>query len=103
MATLIKADGTRKVVEPKNGKDFDLDELKSFVGGWFELISVGCKYVVVDEDGRMKASPYNISATEEIREMLSAVDRSDWRRLSLARSNYKLVGDVLICNNTEIQ
>ena len=36
MATLIKADGTRTEIQPKNGTDFKLEELQAYVDGYID-------------------------------------------------------------------
>lgn len=85
MATLIKADGTLKVVHPKAGigKKFTLEEMQGYVGGYIELIYPSNGIIgVVNEEGRIK----NLKPNE---------------RASLA-TGYALVGDVLICDDSEI-
>ena len=39
MATLIKADGTIEEIKPKNGTDFQLEELQKYVDG-----NIECRY-----------------------------------------------------------
>lgn len=38
MATLIKADGTKKEIQPQNGTDFSLEELQKYVDGYIQVI-----------------------------------------------------------------
>lgn len=37
-STLLKVNGERVDVAPKNGKDYKLEELQGFVGGYIEII-----------------------------------------------------------------
>lgn len=85
MATLIKTDGTLTIVHPKAGigKPFTLEELRGYVGGYIEIIypkdgTLG----VVNEEGLLLNLKPNL-------------------RASLA-TGYSLVGDVLLCDNGEI-
>lgn len=85
MATLIKADGTQTVVRPKAGigKTFTLEETQAYVDGYIEHIHLGDgKIVVVNEEGRIMGLKPNA-------------------RASLV-TGYNLVGDVLICDNSEL-
>lgn len=86
MATLIKADGTLQVVHPRSGigTTFSLEELQGYVGGWIEMIRpVENEIAVVNEEGRILKLPPN-------------------PRASLA-TGYYLVGDVLICEDAELE
>ncbi len=57
MATLIKTDGTHTSVEPKNGKDFQIEELWDLIGGYVQIV------LIVDEDGLSKELPINKEAS----------------------------------------
>ena len=86
MATLIKTDGTIITVHPKtgNGTAFSLEELQGYVGGYIETIYAGNGRIgVVNEEGRLMRLQPN-------------------PRASLV-AGYDLVGDVLICENGEIE
>lgn len=69
MATHIKADGTVAEVQPKNGTDFDLDEMKSLIGGGFvgHGFLDGGDVLIADEDGYFKKDklPFNATATRQ--------------------------------------
>lgn len=39
MAYLIKTDGTIEAVEPRNGKDFQLDEMQAMMGGYIDIVN----------------------------------------------------------------
>ena len=89
MAQIIKTTGEVVEVSPKNGKDFSLEELKAIVGGWIEVVSLhDGRLIVCDEEGKLKGKDRNHKAT-------------DLYRLTLLTNDF-LVGDVLVCNDNEI-
>lgn len=59
MATLIKTDGTQTVVQPKNGTDFKLEELQTFVGGYIEILHSRSDdtIMVINEEGMIQSLP----------------------------------------------
>lgn len=59
MAKIFKTDGQVISVQPKNGKDFSLKELKAIVGGYIEIIRMNDKYMVVNEEGKLDQLPCN--------------------------------------------
>jgi len=85
MATIIKTNGTKQSVEPKDGKMFSLKELQSVVGGYIELVPLNDgKLMVVDEDGKMKANTQlNIEASRI--------------------ANQQIVGQVIIIDKDQIE
>lgn len=84
----IKANGTRQEVAPKNGKDFKLDELQQMVGGNIELAeTVDGRYLVANEEGRLKELPVNQLATE----------------LYIYGYHSVIVGDVVVCDKKMIK
>ena len=89
MAEIIKADGTIIPVEPKNGKDFKLEELNKIVGGYIEIVYLTNKRIlVVDEEGKLKQKPFNVRATT-----VSQVSRyGDF-----------IAGDALLCLQKEVK
>jgi len=81
---LLKANGSRIEVEPKNGKHFTLEEVYKLIDtDQVELIATKNKGLVmlVDEDGKMKKKPYNVKATS----------------MANVRGMDYVVGDVVIC------
>ena len=87
MAQWIKANGEIIDVEPKNGKDFGLDELQSFVGGYIEIVETSdFRLIVVDEEGKLKRKLYNHYAT-----------------MMYGKQNDVIVGDVLVCEPNQIK
>lgn len=65
MGTLIKIDGVHSGVV-RDGKSWDLDDLRKLVGGYIELIQLpnGSKVMLADEDGNMKQLKPNKAASE---------------------------------------
>lgn len=89
MAKIYRVSGDVETVEPKNGTDFQLDELSSIVGGYIEVLYLDDKEILVcDEEGKLKGYLLNVRATDIVR--------------SYGISDY-IVGDVLICDNNEIK
>jgi hypothetical protein len=67
MAKIIKTDGQIVPVEPKNGKDFKLEELQRIVGGYiqlFYLANESGEVMVMNEEGKIEGLPLNEKATE---------------------------------------
>ena len=93
MATLFKTDGTIKTVEPKNGTDFTLEELKEMVNGYIETVPTkdGSHLIVVNEEGKLEGLSYNANATVYVGE-----------NTYLAKDDY-IVGNMLVCKVQEIQ
>lgn len=91
MARIIRANGEVETIKPKNGKDFQLEELQSIVGGYIEIINLDAtnRLMVVDEEGKLKNKPYNELATTIIRSETLLLD--------------VVVGDVLVCSNKQIK
>jgi hypothetical protein len=63
-AVLYKTDGTTEEVEAKNGKDFSLEELQKYVGGYIEVVNLNTKLImIVNEEGKLNNLPLNERAT----------------------------------------
>lgn len=90
MAQLIKADGTIKDIEPKNGTDFQLEELQGYVDGDIDLINLFDGSVLVINDDGKDRYPTNNKATN-IAHDHHAIWDGDW-----------IDGDVVMCLNSEI-
>lgn len=89
MAELIKADGQRQKVEPKNGEKFNLEELQVYVDGYIEAIFLDDDTVmVVNEEGKLLGLPYNQLASIKF----------------LQEKGYHepIVGDVLVCKRNQM-
>lgn len=69
MATVYFPDGRTKFVEPTNGRDFELLELKAALEfgptDYIEIVRLhGTKHLlVIDEEGKLKNLPGNVAAT----------------------------------------
>ena len=97
MATLYKftdpndafAICTETEVSPKNGTDFSLEELKSFVDGWIEIVDLrDGRLMVVNEEGKLLGLPLNLLATVEYQKTFGPIDQ--------------IVGNALVCKKGEI-
>lgn len=92
MATLIKIDGTRENIQPKNGRCFELKELQKYVGGLVEYVGISEEEtMVINEEGKLIGLEIN-DAANEIAEKNSAIFFWDY-----------IVGDVVICKKSELQ
>lgn len=90
MATLIQPDGELKEVQPRNGHDFTLEELRGFIGGGFiEIIHPaerpGC-LLVIDEEGKLKGMRFNSAAS-----------------LLYGNDGDVVVGPALLCREEEVE
>lgn len=84
MSKIYKTTGEVIEVEPKNGKDFKLKELQEIVQGYIEIVNFSpTEYMVVNEEGHLIGLPLNPSATILYKKDI-------------------IVGDVLICNKSQI-
>lgn len=91
MAQILYASGDVKNVEPQNGTDFQLNELKKIVGGYIEIVYLSDKQImVVNEEGKLIGLPFNILATEAY-------------RMATQPNNETIVGDVLICDVGQVK
>lgn len=93
MATLIKADGTKKTIQPQNGTDFSLEELQKYVDGYIEVVYLRNQedeIMVINEDGKERY-PTNQTATK-LALKHRAIFPQDW-----------IDGDVVLCKNSEVR
>ena len=69
-AKLIKTDGNEIEVTPKDGKQFKLEELQGFVGGYIQMVQLpDGRELYMNEDGKyQKGLTYNSKATALARE-----------------------------------
>lgn len=87
-AKLIEPNGKTTEVEPKNGKDFSLEELQKFVGGYIECIYPDSKTVMIlNENGKIDNLPYNDKATT----------------IAKVWPHDVIVGTVLVCGKNQIK
>jgi hypothetical protein len=90
MAQILRANGTRGTIEPHNGTDFTLDEVRAIVGGRVELISLyDGRIMLINEEGKLHDLPLNVEATR-----LFLVERG---------GDDVIVGDALVCEDAQFQ
>lgn len=90
MATIYRANGTKEEVTPKNGMDFKLKELQKIVGGVIDIIGLdNGKIMVINDEGKLMYLPINMEATEMYQSFYNTDDF--------------IVGDVLVCEDEEVQ
>lgn len=91
MARIYKAHGEMINIEPKNGTDFSLEEMQAIVSGYIEIVYLqNEKIMVLNEEGKLKGLAINHEATRIFRK-------------SYPYTNDVIVGDVLVCNETEVK
>lgn len=89
MSLVIKANGDKNEVQPKNGSNFSIEEMSEIVGGIFEILSLNFnRYMVVNEEGKIKDLSINEEATKIC--LKSGI-------------NDIIVGDVLVCDRNQIK
>ena len=90
MAHIIKTTGEVVEIQPKNGTDFQLEELQAIVGGYIEIVNLrNGKLICCDEEGKLKGYERNNVATDFMR--------------TIFRTSDFLVGDVLVCDDNQIK
>lgn len=91
MAKIYKANGEVLDIEPKNGTDFQLEELQAIVGGLIDCKMTNDRkdLIIFNDEGKLLELPYNENATKIYQER---VYKHDF-----------LVGDVLICKENEMK
>lgn len=83
---VLKIDGTKVPISPKNGRDYKIGEVKKVVGGYVERVVLGPVglWMFVNEDGIRLKLPVNLEATKLYRDN--------------TRPNSNMIhGDVLVC------
>lgn len=76
-------------VEPKNGRDFSLEELQGYVEGLIDIVSLyDGRLMVVNDEGLINGLPINPLATAIFQ---NATGTNDY-----------ILGNVLICDETQI-
>ena len=92
MATILKTNGTQQKVTPKNGTDFQLDEMQEIVGGYIEIVRVCTgELIICNDNGKLYGLTINDNATL-IAHAYKAIATDDF-----------IVGDVLICNKNQVK
>lgn len=87
---IVKTDGSKHVITPKNGKKFELEELQEIVGGYIQAIRLSeSQSMIVNENGKL----YNLEHNAE-----ASVIAHSYRAIF---DNDFIVGDVAIINNNQ--
>lgn len=90
MAKIYKTNGEVLDIEPKNGTDFQLEELQAIVGGFIQIIEISdTEIMVMNEEGKLENLPFNEKATAIYQKSILGVE--DF-----------IVGDVLVCKDKEV-
>lgn len=91
MAQLIKTTGEILEISPKNGINFQLDELQKYVDGYIEIVNLNNgEILVVNEEGKF---------VEEINEKATDIAHNNQAIFS---SDY-IAGNVVLCKDQEVQ
>lgn len=84
MAKIYKTDGSEENIQPKNGKDFKLEELQPVVEGYIEIVRLrDGRLMIVNEEGMLMKLPYN--------------------RIASQIAGQPIVGNVLVCDEGQIK
>lgn len=85
-----KVDGTSVEVSPKNGTDFELEELQEYVGGYIEQVYLTDDVVMIcNEEALILELPENVTASLLVSASI--------------RMPYHIFGDVIVCPSEMIK
>ena len=88
--TVLKVNGERNIVQPKNGTDYTLKELQDIVGGYIEIVYLSSTQImVVNEEGALNGMQHNANAT-----MVASMTRG---------CVTPIFGNVLICDSAMVK
>lgn len=91
MGTIIKTNGEKINVEPKDGMHYSLKEMQKIVGGYIEIIYLNDnQLMIVNEEGKIDGLDYNDEATAVLEK-------------SYPYSGDFIAGDVLVCSASEVE
>lgn len=89
---VLDVTGVKREITPVNGKDFQLDELQSIVGGYIQIIELDDDFIMVmNEEGKILGLKFNCFATS-LACMFNAIRPGDY-----------IVGNVLICKTRMVK
>lgn len=90
---LIRADGTKETLLPKNGKTFTLEELQKAVGGRIEIFEArDRRSLICYEESKLDGQPINEAATKLWK--YGSLNPGDW---ALHTHDF-IAGDVLVAH-----
>lgn len=88
----LKTNCKLEVVTPKNGRDYTLEELKTFVDGYIQIIQLTqTQIMVINEEGKLIGLQPNRLATEAAL-LVKAIAENDF-----------IVGDCIICDKKHVK
>lgn len=88
----LKTNCKLEVVAPKNGKDYQLEELQEYVGGYIEIIRLTPKQIlVINEEGKLNGLKPNRLATETAH-LVRAIAKNDF-----------IVGNCILCDTEHVK
>lgn len=86
---ILFVDGREEFIEPKNGTDFSLEELRAIVGGYIEIVYLDdSRIMIVNEEGKIYRLPVNVKATF----IVNGIGKQDL-----------IVGNVLVCRSEMVK
>lgn len=89
---LLRTNGKKEQVNPKNGTDFSLDELQGFVHGYIQIVHLGRgEIMVINEEGKLMNLPLNKDATIIAK----------WNGAISSRDG--IVGNALLCHESMVK
>ncbi len=114
MATIIYPDGTQIEIQPRNGHDFQLDELHAIVDGHIEIIPTRDGRIMVgNDDSKLLGLPRSEAATalaqlatpQEKAASKKLLEGSGFRVLFFGNPNEPdyVAGSVLVCERHEVE
>ena len=87
-AIMIKTDGSKREVSPKDGEHFTLEEMQELVAGYVEVVHIGeSQILVINEMGKL----YNL----DLNDQATALARN---HNSITANDY-IVGDAVLMDN----
>ena len=88
---IVKPDGSKHCITPKNGSKFELEELQELVGGYIEVVRLSdSQSMIINENGKLYDLEHNAEASV-IAHSYRAIFDSDF-----------IVGDAVIINNEQL-
>jgi hypothetical protein len=65
MVMMLRVEGIQEILTPPESGYFSLEELQTMVGGYIEIArTTDGRFLVIDEQGKLKKKPLNIEATK---------------------------------------
>ena len=105
MAKILKTDNTSVEVQPKNGRDFSLEELQKIVGGFIEIVEARGIMLEISETGETNYSelPRNTIIVLNEEGKLMGMEFNLVASVAYGNPYDAIVGDVLLCRQSEVK